>query len=172
MTAIATEPRANPSANSSANHAAHESIHESTKGTVGHVLQVIGSTFDAEFPEGHLPLIYNALTLSYSVEGQQQSLVGEVQQHLGGSKVRAVALGGTDGLTRGMEVTDTGEPLQVPVGKETLGRVFNVLGQTIDQRGDFEAAGHRPIHREPPSFDELTPTSVEMLRDRASRSSI
>ena len=100
-----------------------------SKVATGKVLQVIGSTFDAEFPEGHLPTIYNALTLTYEVEGKEQNLVGEVQQHLGGSKVRAVALGGTDGMNRGMDVIDTGGPLQVPVGKETLGRVFNVLGQ-------------------------------------------
>ena len=149
MTATAPETRAD--------HSVHGSTHASTAGTVGHVLQVIGSTFDAEFPEGHLPSIYNALTLDYAVEGTQQRLVGEVQQHLGGSKVRAVALGGTDGLTRGMEVTDTGGSLTVPVGKETLGRVFNVLGQAIDQRGPVNATGTRPIHREPPSFDELTP---------------
>ena len=128
-----------------------------TAGTVGTVVQVIGSTFDAEFPEGKLPAIYNALKLSYSVAGEEQALTGEVQQHLGGSKVRAVALGGTDGLTRGMKVTDTGSPLQVPVGKSTLGRVFNVLGETIDERGPIEPEGYRSIHREPPEFSDLSP---------------
>ncbi|MEL7237554.1 MAG: F0F1 ATP synthase subunit beta [Planctomycetota bacterium] len=125
--------------------------------TVGTVVQVIGSTFDAEFPEDKLPALYNALKLSYSVGGEDQQLTGEVQQHLGGGKVRAVALGGTDGLTRGMDVTDTGLPLQVPVGKQTLGRVFNVLGEPIDERGDIEPEGYRSIHREPPAFEELSP---------------
>ena len=131
--------------------------HQQTTGATGTVTQVIGSTFDAEFPEGHLPGIYNALKLSYQVSGNDQTLAAEVQQHLGGSKVRAVALGGTDGLTRGMSVTDTGGPLQVPVGKATLGRVFNVLGEPIDERGDVDADGYRPIHREPPEFSDLSP---------------
>ena len=85
------------------------------------------------------------------------NLVGEVQQHLGGGKVRAVALGSTDGLRRGVAVTDTGASVTVPVGKETLGRVFNVLGETIDNRGPITTEGRRPIHREPPAFDELSP---------------
>jgi F-type H+-transporting ATPase subunit beta len=119
----------------------------------GTVSQVIGSTFDAEFPEDSLPAIYNAVT----VELGESTLTGEVQQHLGGGKVRAVALGSTDGLKRGIAVSDTGAPLSVPVGKETLGRVFNLLGQPIDQRGPVNAASNRPIHREPPEFVDLTP---------------
>ena len=98
---------------------------------VGRISQVIGSTFDAEFPEDQLPSIYNAI----KVDTGSYKLVGEVQQHLGGGRIRAVALGTTDGLQRGVEVTDTGAPVSVPVGKETLGRVFNLLGETIDQRG-------------------------------------
>src|SRR5437773_10128197 len=116
----------------------------------GKITQVIGSTFDAEFPEDQLPSIYNAIVVdtqtAASVQGDEGAgggdklghrlhLTGEVQQHLGGGKVRAVALGGTDGLQRGMKVVDTGASVSVPVGKETLGRVFNLLRETIDNRG-------------------------------------
>src|SRR5215203_2455786 len=103
---------------------------------VGKIVQVIGSTFDAEFDEGHLPEIYNALKIDSDYKGVKVKLTGEVQQHLGGNRVRCVALGSTDGLYRGMEVADTGAPVSVPVGKETLGRVFNLLGDPIDGRGD------------------------------------
>src|SRR5262249_56505805 len=91
---------------------------------IGKIVQVIGSTFDAEFDEGHLPEIYNALKIKAEVKGVTIDLTGEVQQHLGGNRVRCVALGSTEGLVRGMEVLDTGAPVAVPVGKETLGRVF------------------------------------------------
>src|SRR3982750_486051 len=90
---------------------------------VGRVVQVIGSPFDAEFDEGHPPEIYNALKIDSEYKGVRLRLVGEVQQHLGGNRVRCVALGSTDGLVRGMKVTDTGAAVKVPVGKETLGRV-------------------------------------------------
>src|SRR2546430_13783772 len=123
----------------------------------GRVVQVIGSTFDVEFEEGHLPEIYNALTLDSEHGGVHIRLAGEVQQHLGGNRVRAVALGSTDGLVRGTEVHDTGYPVKVPVGKEVLGRVFNLLGEPIDGRGPVNAAEFRPIHHEPPPFAELSP---------------
>src|SRR5438477_12664287 len=123
----------------------------------GKIVQVIGSTFDAEFAEGHLPDIYNALRVDSDFKGVQIKLVGEVQQHLGGNRVRCVALGSTDGLVRGMHVVDTGKAVQVPVGKETLGRVFNLLGEPIDGRGPISATEFRPIHREPPAFSELSP---------------
>src|SRR5262249_39874813 len=98
---------------------ATETIMPSSNGQqVGEIVQVIGSTFDAEFAEGHLPDIYNALTSNSDYKGVQINLVGEVQQHLGGSRVRCVALGSTDGLVRGMQVQDTGAPVAVPVGKE------------------------------------------------------
>src|SRR4051812_26938034 len=119
----------------------------------GRIAQVIGSTFDAEFEEGHLPQIYHALTVQGDVKGVNIDLVGEVQQHLGGNRVRCVALGSTDGLVRGMDVVDTGAPVTVPVGLETLGRVFNLLGRPIDGRGDVPASESRPIHADPPSFD-------------------
>ena len=119
----------------------------------GKISQVIGSTFDAEFPEDQLPAIYNAVKIEGKQDGMTIKLTGEVASHLGGGKVRAVALGSTDGLRRGMDVTDTGGPVAVPVGKETLGRVFNLLGEPIDNRGPITAGGGtRPIHREPMMF--------------------
>jgi F-type H+-transporting ATPase subunit beta len=123
----------------------------------GKISQVIGSTFDAKFPEDQLPEIYNALKIDSSDHGVAIHLVGEVQQHLGGGRVRAVALGSTDGLRRGMDCVDTGSSLTVPVGKETLGRVFNLLGEPIDNRGPVNVTERRPIHREPPEFVDLTP---------------
>jgi F-type H+-transporting ATPase subunit beta len=123
----------------------------------GKISQVIGSTFDAEFPEDQLPAIYNAVKIDSTIDGMTMKLTGEVQQHLGGSRVRAVALGSTDGLRRGMNVVDTGGPVSVPVGKETLGRVFNLLGEPIDNRGPIPTSQFRPIHREPPEFVDLTP---------------
>src|SRR5271154_3804346 len=125
----------------------------------GKISQVIGSTFDVKFPEDQLPEIYNALTIDSSDHGVTMHLVGEVQKHLGGGRVRAVALGTTDGLRRGMDCVDTGASLTVPVGKETLGRVFNLLGEPIDNRGPVEVTQRRPIHREPPDFADLTPKS-------------
>src|SRR5437870_4679998 len=128
-----------------------------TNHRAGKIVQVIGSTFDAEFEEGHLPEIYNALRIDTEFKGVHLRLTGEVQQHLGGNRVRCVALGSTDGLVRGMKVTDTGKSVQVPVGKETLGRVFNLLGEPIDGAGPVSATEFRPIHREPPAFSELSP---------------
>src|SRR5690349_14380550 len=119
----------------------------------GTVAQVIGSTFDADFPENSLPSIYNAV----QIKTDTITLTGEVQQHLGGGRVRAVALGSTDGLQRGVEVVDTGGPVTVPVGKETLGRVFNLLGEPIDMRGPVVTDQRRPIHRAAPDFTDLTP---------------
>jgi F-type H+/Na+-transporting ATPase subunit beta len=123
----------------------------------GKVVQVIGSTFDAEFEEGHLPEIYNACRIETETKGKFINLVGEVQQHLGGNRVRCVALGSTDGLARGMSVIDTGKAVQVPVGDAVLGRVFNLLGEPIDGRGPVKATEFRPIHQDPPKFNELTP---------------
>ncbi len=128
-----------------------------TATAVGHIAQVIGSTFDVEFEEDHLPEIYNAITVTAEQKGIKIHLTGEVQQHLGGNRVRCVALGSTDGLVRGMDVVDTGGPVTVPVGKETLGRVFNLLGEPIDGRGEVFAPERWPIHREPPAFDQISP---------------
>ncbi|MEE9213057.1 MAG: F0F1 ATP synthase subunit beta [Phycisphaeraceae bacterium] len=123
----------------------------------GTISQVIGSTFDAQFPEDSLPEIYNALKIETEQNGQQIKLTGEVQQHLGGGQVRAVALGSTDGLTRGMTVIDTGEAVKVPVGEAVLGRVFNLLGEPIDRRGPVNATEYRAIHQPPPPFTDLNP---------------
>ncbi len=135
-----------------------------TANKVGKIVQIIGSTFDVEFDEGQLPEIYNAVKINATTSGGLKiGLTGEVQQHLGGSRVRAVALGTTDGLVRGMEVVDTGGPVKVPVGLGTLGRVFNLLGEPIDGRGPIQASETRSIHREPPKFDELSPKSEVLV---------
>ena len=124
--------------------------------STGTITQVIGSTFDATF-EGGMPEIFNALEVHYTVGGQPQKLVGEVQQHLGGGQVRCVALGSTDGLVRGTTVTDTGQPVSVPVGEAVLGRVFNLLGDPIDERGPVATDKRSPIHKDPPDFTALNP---------------
>jgi F-type H+-transporting ATPase subunit beta len=126
--------------------------------TTGKITQVIGSTFDAEFPEEQLPAIYNALECRIQRTDGVARLVGEVQQHLGGGRVRCVALGSTDGLTRGQDAVDTGSAVTVPVGEATLGRVFNLVGDTVDKRGPLKGATERrPIHRPPPDFKDLVP---------------
>ncbi|MFN6104822.1 MAG: F0F1 ATP synthase subunit beta [Planctomycetaceae bacterium] len=123
---------------------------------MGKITQVIGSTFDCEFPENKLPEIYNAVKIDSNQKGVEIHLTGEVQQHLGGSRVRCVALGSTDGLIRGMDVVDTGAPVSVPVGKGTLGRVFNVTGDPIDGRGEVKAEERWPIHRHAPELGKLS----------------
>src|SRR5687768_1368047 len=125
----------------------------------GKVIQITGPVIDVEFPPGELPGIYNALEIERPrVEGDADgdgTLTVEVQQHLGNNWVRAVAMSSTDGLARGLEVKDTGAPISVPVGEPTLGRVFDVLGHTIDGKGDVKAGKTLPIHRDPPSFEEM-----------------
>jgi F-type H+-transporting ATPase subunit beta len=132
---------------------------------VGKVTQIIGSTLDAEFPENQLPKIYNALktTIRTELSGvkREQTLWCEVAQHLGGGRVRAVALGSTDGLVRGAEIIDQGAPISVPVGKATLSRVFNLVGEPIDGRGPVNAEETRPIHQPPPEFADLTPRTEQ-----------
>jgi F-type H+-transporting ATPase subunit beta len=125
--------------------------------TNGTITQVIGSTFDAQFPEDQLPDIYNAVEVKADTKAGPLELVGEVQQHLGGGRVRAVALGSTDGLRRGMTCSDTGGPVTVPVGEGVLGRVFNLLGQPIDKAGPVNASKRSPIHKAPPEFAQLNP---------------
>ena len=127
-----------------------------TATNTGKVTQVIGSTFDVEFSHDHLPAIYNAIRVEQEIKGVRIKVTGEVQQHLGGGRVRCVALGSTDGMVRGMDVEDTGAPVSVPVGKETLGRVFNVLGDEIDGRGSCNATERWPIHRDPPKLSDLS----------------
>ena len=130
---------------------------------LGKIVQVIGSTLDVEFPPEHLPHIYNGLQIQVKnkLTGVDQTLWCEVAQHLGGSKVRAIALGSTDGLVRGMPVVDMGQSITVPVGEATLGRVFNLVGEPVDGRGPIQAARHDPIHREPPPFSDLTPKTEQ-----------
>ena len=130
--------------------------------TVGHITQVIGSTFDAQFPEDQMPAIYNAVKIEADHHGVKINLTGEVSHQLGGGQVRCVALGSTDGLVRGMDCVDTGAPVSVPVGKETLGRVFNLLGEPVDGRGPVNTQEHHPIHRDAPPVSELS-TSTELF---------
>jgi F-type H+-transporting ATPase subunit beta len=127
-----------------------------TDNKTGRVTQIIGSTFDAEFTEGHLPEIYNAVLVDTEIKGIHVKVTGEVQQHLGGSRVRCVAMGSTDGMARGMDAVDTGSPITVPVGKETLSRVFNVIGEPIDGRGPVNTEERWPIHRSAPKLEDLS----------------
>jgi len=139
-----------------------KSKHAGDQKNVGRVTQIIGSTFDVEFPEHRLPAIYNAVRIDSEQKGVRLSLVGEVQQHLGGSRVRCVALGSTDGMIRGMECLDTGSPVMVPVGEVTLGRVFNLVGQPVDGRGPVDAKEYWPIHREAPAVTDIS-TQTEIF---------
>ncbi len=127
--------------------------------TTGTISQVIGSTFDIQFPEDKLPAIYNAVEVKAKTPFGDLDLTGEVASHLGGGKVRAVALGSTDGLSRGMSCSDTGAPVSVPVGEPVLGRVFNLLGKAIDKKPDLHGGKRMPIHRQPPEFSELNPNT-------------
>jgi F-type H+-transporting ATPase subunit beta len=125
----------------------------------GKVIQITGPVIDVEFPPGDLPNIYNALEIKRpskeGSDGADDTLVVEVQQHLGNNWVRAVAMSTTDGLARGLDAVDTGAPIMVPVGASTLGRVFDVLGHPIDGKGEVKAETHLPIHRDPPKFEEM-----------------
>ena len=131
----------------------------SAKGAVGTVTQIIGSTFDVEFPEDQLPAIYNAVKIEAEVKGLKINVTGEVAKHLGGSRVRCIALGNTDGMVRGQDCVDTGAPITVPVGDATLGRVFNVLGEPVDGRGPVEATEFRSIHQDAPDLVDLSPST-------------
>ncbi|HEY3254858.1 MAG TPA: F0F1 ATP synthase subunit beta, partial [Polyangiaceae bacterium] len=135
----------------------------STAGTKGKITQVIGPVVDVEFPAGKLPRILNALTLNNpSIDGEKDNLVLEVAQHLGEGVVRAIAMDATEGLVRGAEVTDTGAAIQMPVGKEVLGRILNVIGKPVDGGGPVNAKEHRSIHRDPPPFVDQS-TNVEIF---------
>ena len=129
----------------------------------GKIIQVIGPVVDIEFQEGHLPKIYNAIKIPRTTtEGEKNNLIAEVQQHLGEDRVRAVAMDSTDGLVRGMDAFDTGEPISVPVGPETLGRLINVTGQTIDGLEEIKSGKRYPIHRPSPLFKNLS-TQTEIF---------
>ncbi|HPW54117.1 MAG: F0F1 ATP synthase subunit beta [Thermoanaerobaculaceae bacterium] len=128
----------------------------------GRVIQVIGPAVDVEFPEGHLPQIYNAIEVRDRSEARELYVVLEVAQHLGEGRVRCVAMEPTDGMVRGMKALDTGQPITVPVGRETLGRVISVIGRPVDEHGPVETKERWPIHRQAPTFEEQS-TAVEMF---------
>ncbi|GIP21799.1 F0F1 ATP synthase subunit beta [Paenibacillus sp. J22TS3] len=129
----------------------------------GRVVSITGPVVDVEFERGHLPEIFNAIKIDKKDQnGNVERLILEVSNHLGDNQVRCIAMSSTDGLVRGTEAEDLGAPISVPVGEATLGRVFNVLGETIDNRGEAAAAVKNPIHRRPPAYDELS-TQSEVL---------
>src|SRR5437667_12290806 len=130
----------------------------------GTIVQCIGAVVDVEFPRNAMPRIYDALVLESTGGGGlvEEGLTLEVEQQLGDGVVRCIALGSSDGLRRGMKVAGTGKPISVPVGPATLGRIMDVLGRPIDERGPVAAEIRMPIHRDAPTFEELSP-STELL---------
>ncbi|PXA05411.1 F0F1 ATP synthase subunit beta [Coraliomargarita sinensis] len=129
--------------------------------STGKIVQVIGAVIDAKFPGDGVPDILDALTVDYTVNGEAKKLTLEVQQHLGEGVVRAVAMSSTDGLTRGMEITGTGNAISVPVGEAVLGRIFNVTGDTVDEKGPVATEERRGIHRMPPELiDQATEAEI------------
>jgi F-type H+-transporting ATPase subunit beta len=121
----------------------------------GHIVQVIGPVIDVRFEDGELPKIYNAI----KIDNKGVNIIAEVMQHLGNQTVRCVSMSSTEGLVRDMKATDTGNPIMVPVGKETLSRVLNVLGEPVDKLGPVGATEYWPIHRPAPGFDEQMPAT-------------
>src|SRR5262245_49902872 len=128
---------------------------------VGKVVQVVGPVVDVEFPQS-LPPIYYALNVDYTVDRQPVSLTLEVQQHLGDRWVRTISMSGTEGLKRGLTVKDTGGPISMPVGDGVMGRVFDVTGNPVDERGPVKAEKYYPIHRPPPPLVDQS-TSPQVL---------
>ncbi len=134
----------------------------------GKIVKVVGPVVDVEFPEA-MPGIYNALTVEHQVQNQHAKLTLEVQQHLGDKLVRAISMSGTEGLKRGFEVTDTGGPISVPVGEGVMGRVFDVTGTPIDERGPVQAEKYYPIHRPAPllvdqsTSPQVLPTGIKVI---------
>src|SRR5262245_20483638 len=123
--------------------------------SVGRIMQIIGPVIDVEFPDGNLPPIFNALHITNpAINDKPWNLVVEVAQHLGEKTVRTIAMDTTDGLTRGQEVRDTGDGISVPVGEPTLGRIMNVVGEPVDDKGPIATAKRYPIHREAPPFTD------------------
>ena len=127
----------------------------------GKIVRVSGPVVDVEFPQS-LPPIYNALTVDYKVQNQPIKITLEVQQHVGDRSVRTISMSGTEGLKRGFEVTDSGEPISVPVGEAVMGRMFDVTGTAVDERGPVNAEKFYPIHRPPPPLVEQS-TSPQVL---------
>ena len=130
--------------------------------STGKIVQIIGPVVDVEFPPDRLPAIYNALKIRRGANGDSEEITAEVAQHLGESTVRAVSMQPTDGLVRGTEAEDTGQPISVPVGREVLGRILNVVGEPVDGMGEVTVQERYPIHREAPTLEEQG-TSTEML---------
>src|SRR5205809_3553369 len=131
---------------------------------IGKVIQVAGPAVDVEFPEGQIPVIRTAIRITsegYKVP-DPIDIICEVAQHIGEGRVRTIALQPTEGLVRGMKAESTGAPVTVPVGKETLGRVLNVIGEPVDERGPVNTAQRYPIHRAAPTFDQQS-TELQML---------
>ena len=129
------------------------------KGAVGHIVRIVGPVVDVEFPKESMPSIYNALTVDGSTPAGNIHVVMEVQMHLPGDLVRAVAMSSTDGMVRGMEVQDTGNPIMMPVGEETLGRIWNVIGEPVDEKPMPDVKAYMPIHHPAPAYDTLTTTT-------------
>ena len=131
---------------------------------IGHIVQVIGPVLDVEFPGGELPAIYNAVIIEDEgkATGVAINVVTEVAQHLGENRVRCISMKPTDGMVRGMKATDSGAPITVPVGDATLGRIMNVIGEPVDERGPIDSKERWSIHREPPKYEDQS-TTVEMF---------
>ena len=128
----------------------------------GKIVQVIGAVVDVEFPAGKLPNILTAVEIKNTNNSNAPDLICEVAQHLGDNVVRTIAMDATEGLVRGMPVTNTGKPIMAPVGKASLGRIMNVVGRPVDELGPIEAKVYKPIHRSAPEFTEQN-TKVELL---------
>ena len=136
-----------------------EETKNNTKGAMGRIVRIVGPVVDVEFPRDAMPAIYNALTVSGTTPIGEVHVVLEVQMHLPGDLVRAVAMSSTDGLVRGMEVQDTGNPIMMPVGEQTLGRIWNVVGEPVDGKPMPDIARRMPIHHPAPEYDTLTTTT-------------
>ena len=126
-----------------------------TQGAIGHIVRIVGPVVDVEFAPDHMPAIYNALTVKATTPVGDINVVLEVQMHLPGDLVRSVAISSTDGLVRGLPVQDTGAPMKMPVGPETLGRIWNVMGQPVDGMPMPDVKQWAPIHRPAPAYEEL-----------------
>ena len=132
---------------------------EASKGATGRIVRIVGPVVDVEFPPDQMPAIYNALTVDAKTLAGEIHLVLEVESQLPGNLVRAVAMSSTDGLIRGLDAVDTGHPIMMPVGPQTLGRIWNVMGEPVDEKPMPEVEGFMPIHRPAPQFEELTTTT-------------
>lgn len=131
----------------------------SATGATGRIVRIVGAVVDVEFPPDQMPAIYNALTVDATTPIGEVKTVLEVQTHLPGDLVRTVAMSSTDGMVRGLEVVDTGNPIMMPVGPNTLGRIWNVIGEPVDGKPMPEVAEWMPIHHPAPDYDTLTTTT-------------